>query len=58
MSSGYYLTPPFYYFNLGAHMLYIIRNRLEAQNVKKPKCKKILILEIKILEDICQAIFK
>jgi hypothetical protein len=38
MSSGYYLTPAFYYINLGAHTLYILRNRLEAQNVKKNKC--------------------
>ena len=37
MSSGYYLTSAFYYFNLGAHMIYILRNRLEAQNIRKEK---------------------
>ncbi len=37
MSAGVYLSNSFTYINLGCHMMFVLKNRIKAQNINDTK---------------------
>ena len=37
MSDGYYYSSGFLYLNAGCHMMFVLKNRLKAQNIQVEK---------------------
>lgn len=58
MSTGTYLTSSFLYINLGSHMMFILKNRLQAQNISPDKSTYIFYSALKIINELISAIFK
>jgi len=51
MPAGSYLSSSFLYVNLGCHMMFILKNRLQAQGIPAEK-------GLKIIHELTSAIFK
>lgn len=58
MSSGAYLATGFMYINMGSHMIFILKNRLEAQGIADDKSTFKINLVSKILCNLINSIFK
>ena len=59
MPQGTYLALPFIILNMGGEMIYILHQRLQAQNVDATKSKKVLADVIKTMfkEDFMRELF-